>query len=64
MPAGQYVAITRAQSTLHLLLSRDDPSPGDVSQVAVDLLTGPGRNPGEGVALLDWMEAHESQWRR
>lgn len=34
------------------------------SQVAVDLLTGPGRNPSEGVALLDWMGAHESQWRR
>jgi len=35
-----------------------------LSQVAVDLLTGPGRNPSEGVALLDWMEANESQWRR
>jgi hypothetical protein len=34
------------------------------SQVAVDLLTGPGRNPSEGVALLDWMERNEQQWRR
>jgi hypothetical protein len=34
------------------------------SQVAVDLLTGPGRNPSEGVALLDWMEANEQHWRR
>lgn len=34
------------------------------SQVAVDLLTGPGRSPGEGRALLDWMEANESRWRR
>ena len=34
------------------------------SQVAVDLLNGPGRNPSEGAALLDWMEAHEDAWRR
>lgn len=34
------------------------------SQVAVDLLTGPGRNPGEAVALMDWMERNERAWRR
>ena len=34
------------------------------SQVAVDLLTGPGRNPAEGQALLDWMENHECTWRK
>jgi hypothetical protein len=34
------------------------------SQIAVDLLTGPGRSPSEGGALLDWMEADEQQWRR
>jgi hypothetical protein len=33
------------------------------SQVAVDLLTGPGRNPAEGQALLDWMETNELAWR-
>ncbi|MFN7941562.1 MAG: hypothetical protein U0X73_08165 [Thermoanaerobaculia bacterium] len=33
------------------------------SQVAVDLLTGPGRSPSEAEALLDWMEAHEREWR-
>lgn len=35
-----------------------------LSQVAVDLLTGPGRNPNEAVALLDWMEHNEASWRR
>jgi hypothetical protein len=35
-----------------------------LSQVAVDLLSGPGRNPSEGQALLDWMAADESRWRR
>jgi hypothetical protein len=35
-----------------------------LSQVAVDLATGPGRSPNEADALLDWMEANESGWRR
>lgn len=34
------------------------------SQVGVDLLTGPGRNPSEATALLDWMERDERAWRR
>lgn len=34
------------------------------SQIAVDLLTGPGRNPSEAVAVLDWMERDERAWRR
>lgn len=34
------------------------------SQVAVDLLTGPGRSPAEASYLLDWMEADEPAWRR
>jgi hypothetical protein len=34
------------------------------SQVAVDLLTSPGRNPSEGIELLNWMERNESAWRR
>jgi len=34
------------------------------AQVAVDLLTGPGRNPSEGTELLNWMERNESVWRR
>jgi hypothetical protein len=34
------------------------------SQTAVDLLTGPGRSPAEGQALIDWMEKHEPAWRR
>jgi hypothetical protein len=35
-----------------------------LTQVAVDLLSGPGRNPSEATALLDWMEANEHSWRR
>ena len=33
------------------------------SQAAVDLLTGPGRNPSEAEMLMDWMEKHEYEWR-
>jgi hypothetical protein len=33
------------------------------SQVAVDCLSGNGRMPAEGEALLEWMAAAESQWR-
>ena len=33
------------------------------SQVAVDCLTGNGRMPAEGEALLDWMLEHEGAWR-
>lgn len=33
------------------------------SQVAVDCLSGNGRMPAEGEALLEWMAAEESSWR-
>jgi hypothetical protein len=34
------------------------------SQVAADLLGGPGRAPEEGRVLLDWMEENEPAWRQ
>jgi len=33
------------------------------SQVAIDCLTGPGRMPAEGEAVLAWMQEDESRWR-
>jgi hypothetical protein len=33
------------------------------SQVAADLLTGPGREPSEGEELLDWMKSNDDAWR-
>ncbi len=33
------------------------------TQLAVDLLTGPGRDPAEGEELLRWMEVNEDEWR-
>ena len=34
------------------------------AQIAVDLLSGSGREPAEGEAMLDWMEEHQLKWRR
>ena len=34
-----------------------------LSQVTADLLTGPGRTPSEGEALIEWMKANEGVWR-
>jgi hypothetical protein len=34
------------------------------AQVAVDLLTSPGRGPQEGEELIDWMKTNEEKWRR
>ena len=33
------------------------------SQCAVDLLTGPGRDPSQGEALIEWMALNEGEWR-
>lgn len=33
------------------------------TQVAVDLMTGPGRAPSEAEELLNWMESNERSWR-
>jgi len=44
-------------------LERDGLRYAAPSQVAVDLLAGPGRNPGEGQALIRWMQANEASWR-
>jgi hypothetical protein len=33
------------------------------SQLATDLLTGPGREPSRGEAILEWMKDNEHAWR-
>ncbi|RIV31344.1 hypothetical protein [Micromonospora radicis] len=35
-----------------------------LSQLVLDLLGGNGRLPEEGQAVLDWMRAHENEWRQ
>ena len=42
---------------------RDDLRVVAASQLAVDLLTGPGREPSQGDELLSWMRENEDAWR-
>lgn len=42
---------------------RDDLVTAAPTQVAADLLTGPGREPSEGEELLTWMKKDEDAWR-
>lgn len=44
-------------------LLRDGLTVAAPGQVAVDLLTGPGREPAEGEELLVWMKENEGAWR-
>jgi hypothetical protein len=58
LAAGDYDVVFERATTA------DDVKFAALSQVAVDLSTGSGRNPSEAAALLDWMEANERAWRR
>lgn len=44
--------------------TRDDVCYAAPSQVAVDLLTSPGRGPAEAEELIRWMQENEETWRR
>ena len=44
-------------------INRDGVTLSNPSQVATDLLTGPGRGPAEAEALLTWMKENEDAWR-
>ena len=44
-------------------ITQDDLRFASHSQVVVDLLSGTGRNPEEGNALIGWMKDHEDAWR-
>lgn len=44
-------------------MERDGIAYAAPSQVAVDLLTGPGRGPADGEALINWMKENEDAWR-
>ena len=34
-----------------------------LTQVATDLMTGPGRGPNEAEALIEWMRLNGDKWR-
>ncbi len=47
----------------HNYWTRDDVVYTSLAQIAVDCLTGPGRMPAEGEALLEWMQRKAPRWQ-
>ena len=67
-PADAGANVMLAQPTYEVVFERsitnaDDVSLAAPSQVLVDLMTGPGRNPSEAEELLEWMKRNEQSWR-
>jgi len=57
-----------ARPTYDVLVERAIDRPDDLRiaapvQVAVDLMTGPGRAPSEAEELVEWMKSNEQLWR-
>ncbi len=63
--AGMNVALVRPfdQIVSERTSKRDRLTVAALTQVAVDLLTSPGRGPNEAEALMEWMQENESAWR-
>jgi hypothetical protein len=65
VPTGANVMLVRPKSPVAFerTWTRDGTRYAALPQVAVDLLTSPGRGPAEGTALLEWMAVNEDAWR-
>ena len=68
-PADAGVNVILAQPRYEVVFERSSLNTHGVtvvapSQVVVDLMTGPGRNPSEAEVLVEWMKRHEQSWRR
>ncbi len=68
-PADAGVNVILAQPQYEVVFERSSANTNGVtvvapSQVVVDLMTGPGRNPSEAEELLEWMKRNEQSWRR
>jgi hypothetical protein len=62
--ANVQIAATEYDSVFRGTAQMDGISVVALPQIAVDLLSGPGRNPIEGKAILDWMSTNEDTWRK
>ena len=67
-PTDAGANVILAEPKYDVVFERSLLSPGGVtvaapSQVVVDLMTGPGRNPSEAEELLKWMVRNEQSWR-
>lgn len=67
-PADAGANVILAEPTIDVVFERSLTNQQGVSvaaptQVVVDLMTGPGRNPSEAEELLEWMQRNEPSWR-
>lgn len=62
---GANVALLQSedQAVFERVDERDGLTCATLPLVVADLLSGPGRSPAEAEALMDWMAAHEEDWR-
>jgi hypothetical protein len=67
LPAKTGANVVLAQPYDPIVFERGQDTNGvrtvSVAQAAIDCLTGPGRMPAEGEALLAWMRRNEPRWR-
>ncbi|MHB8312318.1 MAG: helix-turn-helix domain-containing protein [Candidatus Dormibacteria bacterium] len=67
MPVPEGHDVLLLQPADDFVYARSEPADGlfyaAPSQVALDCLTGPGRMPAEGEAVLGWMAEHLDTWR-
>ncbi|MEZ5380200.1 MAG: hypothetical protein R2754_00235 [Microthrixaceae bacterium] len=67
-PADAGTNVMLAEPATDVVFERSWTNQGGVeiaapTQVVVDLMTGPGRNPSEAEELLEWMKQNEPTWR-
>lgn len=67
-PADAGANVMLAEPEIDVVFERSLTTQEDVvvaapTQVVVDLMTGPGRNPSEAEELLEWMKRNEQSWR-
>lgn len=58
------IGVGESDERLRSVVGTDGLTRCATSQVAADLLRGPGRGSSEGEALIEWMRANESSWRK
>lgn len=67
LPAKTGANVVLAQPYDPIVFERGQDTNGvwsvSIAQAAIDCLTGPGRMPAEGEALLAWMRRNEPRWR-
>lgn len=64
MGANVQIASTKMDVVFARTTKSDKLNYASPSQIAVDLLSGSGRNPSEGNVLMDWMEENKAVWQK